>query len=130
MHEEPSPRILVPSLLAGPLVVLFMLVAGWASTIPHSFSVSVWQLPALFVLIAVSAIIGIAPAAILNAIGTYTLIKIGNVLPLVRFPLVWALVGGLVSWSILLLLNAPPESIFPFTAAGTVCALLCRMRLA
>ncbi len=83
----------------------------------------------MLIVIPLSMAVGFVPALILNAAGSAVLIKAGNLFPLLRFPFIWALAGGVLSWSILRLLQVPQDAIFPFTAAGAVCALLCRMRL-
>ena len=129
MADEPSPRIFLPSLLAGPLVMLFSLATWWAAHIPQPIEVRLSALPGMLLILPFSAAIGFIPALVLNAIGTMALIKVGNVFPLLRFPFFWALAGGAVSWSIVRQLEFPPEMLFSFTGAGAVSALLCRMRL-
>ena len=129
MADEPRARVLLPSLLAGPLVVLFSTVAWWAAQIPRPIEIGLSDLLPGLMILPLSAAVGFIPALLLNAAGTAVLIKAGSLFPLLRFPFFWALVGGVLSWSILRLLEVPPQMVFPFTAAGAVCALLCRMRL-
>jgi hypothetical protein len=120
----------LPSLLAGPLVVVFSVAAWWAGQIPRPIEIPVSALLPILMVLPLSAAVGFIPAFVLNGAASVVLIKAGSLFPLLRFPFFWALVGGVLSWSILRLLEVPAEIAFPFIAAGAVCALLCRMRLA
>jgi hypothetical protein len=57
------------------------------------------------------------------------MIKAGNWFPLLRFPLIWAVVGGAAAWIATDQMDFTSDWIFAFTAAGAVCAFICRMRL-
>jgi hypothetical protein len=58
------------------------------------------------------------------------MIELGRYFPLTRLPMVWALAGGVIAWTVVRYFEFVPEWTFAYTAAGTFSALLCRMRLA
>ncbi len=130
MSPAPSPRVLLPSLLAGPAVMLFLLAAEWSARFTCPIALSPNALAAMAAVLPVSVVVGVGPALLANALGTLAMIKFGNWFPLVRFPLVWAVVGGLVAWGIVRQFGFGAEWTFAYTATGAVSALLCRMRLA
>ena len=130
MSESPTPRLLLASILAGPSVVLFSLVAMWASQIPHPVTIQPVPLLAFVLLILpLSSAIGLPVALVCNAIGSHLLVAIGSRFPLLRFPFLWPVIGGLAVWLATRAMEFPPEFVFAFSAAGAVSAFICRMRL-
>ena len=130
MSGSPTPRLLLASILAGPSVVLFSLVAMWASQIPHPVTIEPVSLVAFVLLILpVSSAIGLPVALVCNALGSYVLVAVGSKFPLLRFPFLWPVVGGLAAWATMRAMDAPAELVFAFSAAAAVSALICRMRL-
>lgn len=130
MASEPTPRLVIPSLVAGPAVIFFFISGQYVTNIPQPVAVGVGDIISIALLVPVSIVIGFLPALLCNAVGTMALIKAGNLFPLLRFPFVWPVVGGTVAWFVLRLLEWPAEWAFPFVAAAALSALLCRMRLA
>ena len=130
MSGSPTPRLFLASILAGPSVVLSSLIAMWAAQIPHPVTIAPVSLLAFVLLILpLSSAIGLPVALICNAVGSYLLIAVGSKFPLLRFPFLWPVVGGLAAWSAMHAMDAPAEFVFPFSAAGAVSAFICRMRL-
>ena len=131
MSESPTPRLLLASILAGPSVVLFSLIGFWASQIPHPVTIEPVSLLAflLFISLPLSSAIGLPVALVCNAIGSYLLVAIGSKFPLLRFPFLWPVAGGLAAWAATRAMEFPPDFVFAFSAAGAVSALICRMRL-
>ena len=134
MADPPKPRIVLPSLAAGPLVILLLLANWYFGQIPNTVEVPLAQLPgmALFLLVVLplSAGIGFLPAILCNSVCSLVLIWVGQIFPLLRFPFIWPLVGGLAAWWFAQWAGMPPEWEFAFTGAGAISALLCRIRLA
>jgi hypothetical protein len=130
MSELPTPRVLLPSFLAGPAVVLFLLTWFWADSIPQPVLVGPSELVVLPFLLFLASAVGLLPALAANLLGTFLMLYIGSALPLTRFPLVWALVGGAGTWVVVRYAGFTPEWAFAFTATGACSALVCRMRLA
>ncbi|HVM22604.1 MAG TPA: hypothetical protein VM308_04805 [Sphingomicrobium sp.] len=130
MADAPTPRILLPSLIAGPGVLLFFIIAGWSATFTSPIVVGLEELVAIVMLVPLTAAVGFGPALVANAIGSFVMIWVGRWFPLLRFPLVWGLAGGVLAWVVAAHLEFGPEWVFAFTATGAVCALACRMRLA
>ena len=126
---EPAPRVVLPSLLAGPLVLLFLAAAEWASVFTYPIEVPLGLLIGGPMLLLVASAVGVVPALVANAIGAFVMIKAGNWFPLLRFPLVWAVVGGAAARVATDQMDFTSDWIFAFTAAGAVCAFICRMRL-
>ena len=126
---EPTPRVVLPSLLAGPLVLSFLLAAQWASAFTYPIELPLGLVIVGPVLFLIASAVGVVPALAANVIGSFFMIKAGNWFPLVRFPLVWALVGGVAAWALVHSLRFEPDWVFAYTAAGAVSALICRMRL-
>ena len=130
MSGSPTPRLFLASILAGPSVVLFSLIAMWASQIPHPVTIAPVSLLAIVLLVLpLSSAIGLPVALVCNAIGSYLLVAVGSKFPLLRFPFLWPVVGGLAAWAAMRAMDAPAEFVFPFSAAGAVSAFICRMRL-
>ena len=130
MSGSPTPRLFLASILAGPSVVLFSLVAMWASQIPHPVTIAPVSLLGIVLLILpLSSAIGLPVALVCNAIGSYLLVAVGSKFPLLRFPFLWPVVGGLAAWAAMRSMDAPAELVFAFSAAGAVSAFICRMRL-
>ncbi len=125
---------IIASIAAGPVFVISGAASALYLTLPRPIPTNV---PDLFGVLISSAFI-MLPAIVLGwfiAIvpcfaGTAALGNLGRVTPWVRLPLLWALVGGGVMAVPLLLFsdfgNNADALIFAFTAAGTVCALICR----
>jgi hypothetical protein len=126
---EAAPRVVLPSLLAGPLVLLFLAAAEWASLFTYPIEVPLGLLIGGPMLLVVASAVGVVPALIANTVGAFVMIKVGNWFPLLRFPLVWAVVGGAAAWISTGKLDFTSDWIFAFTAAGAICAFICRMRL-
>lgn len=126
---EPTPRVVLPSLLAGPLVLLFLMVFLWVSAFTHPIDLPLGLLIGGPMLLLVASAVGVVPALVANTVGAFVLIKAGTWFPLLRFPLVWALVGGTAAWLVVHNLGFGPDWAFAYTATGAVSALICRMRL-
>ena len=126
---EPTPRVVLPSLLAGPLVLLFFMVSLWVSAFTHPIDFPLGLLIGGPMLLLVASAVGVVPALVANSVGAFVMIKAGTWFPLSRFPLVWALVGGTTAWLVVHTLGFGLDWTFAYTAAGTVSALICRMRL-
>ena len=126
---EPAPRVILPSLLAGPLVLLFLAAAQWASLFTYPIVLPLGLLIGGPMLLLVASAVGVVPALVANTIGAFIMIKAGNWFPLLRFPLVWAVVGGVAAWVSAHNLDFRSDWTFAFTAAGAICAFICRMRL-
>jgi len=127
---EPTPRILLPSLLAGPMVILFLGLTTFTAAIPHPVAIDWAMISSGFLLIPLSIIIGFLPALIANGIGSVFMIAIGNLIPVLRFPFLWPVVGGVAAWAVTDYANLPEEAAFAFAMSGAVSAMICRMRLA
>ena len=130
MTEFPTPRILLPSLLAGPLVLILLGVTTYTSAIPHPMQVDWGMALQSILLLPLSAIIGFLPALAANGIGTVVMIGLGGLSPLLRFPFIWPVVGGLAAWAVTDYWQFPADWVFAFTGSGAVSAMICRMRLA
>ncbi len=126
---EPAPRVILPSLLAGPFVLLFLAAAQWAASFTYPVEVPLGMLIGGPMLLLVASAVGVVPALIANTVGAFVMIKAGNWFPLLRFPLVWAVVGGAAAWASAYNLHFGSDWTFAFTAAGAICAFICRMRL-
>ena len=126
---EPAPRVILPSLLAGPMVLLFLAAAQWASSFTDPIVLPLGLLIGGPMLLLVASAVGVVPALIANTVGAFVMIKAGNWFPLLRFPLVWAVIGGAAAWVSAHNLDFTSDWIFAFTAAGAICAFICRMRL-
>ena len=83
-----------------------------------------------FLLIPLSAIIGFLPAWAANGIGSVFMIAVGNLVPVLRFPFLWPVVGGVAAWTVSDYAGLPEEAVFAFAMSGAVSAMICRMRLA
>ena len=130
MSDLPTPRILLPSFLAGPIVMVLAVAAAYGSNIPHPFDVSVEALAAFSLATALSVPIGVGPAVVCNAIGSAIMLRLGSISPLLRFPFLWPLVGGAAAWLAVRQLGLGDPWPFAFCGAGAISAMLCRMRLA
>jgi hypothetical protein len=126
---EPAPRVVLPSFLAGPLVLLFLAAAQWASLFTDPIEVPLGLLIGGPMLLLIASAVGLVPALIANTVGAFVMIKAGNWFPLLRFPLVWVAVGGAAAWASADNMDLGSDWTFAFTAAGAICAFICRMRL-
>jgi hypothetical protein len=111
------------------LVLLFLAAAQWASLFTDPIEVPLGLLIGGPMLLLVASAVGVVPALIANTVGAFVMIKAGNWFPLLRFPLVWTVVGGAAAWLSADKMDFGPDWTFAFTAAGAICAFICRMRL-
>ena len=130
MTDYPTPRILLPSFLAGPMVLLLLMIAVYADNIPQPIELLPGMILGIPVMLLMSMIVGTLPALVCNAVGTYLLIIVGSISPLLRFPFLWPLVGGAATWLVVRSLDFNSEWAFAFIGTGAVSAMICRMRLA
>ena len=130
MEKAPRLRILLPSLLAGPMVVALFTAAQWSASFTDPILVPAELLSAMLLFLLLACVIGFLPALIANWIGSTAMLMIGNLFPLLRFPLTWPLAGGLATWGVVLWMGFGPDWTFAYTSAGAICAFLCRIRLA
>lgn len=130
MSVEPTQRLLFPSVVAGPSVILFLIAAQWSERFTFPILLPPESMLILILVLPIAAIVGVGPALVANAAGTVLMIKLGKWFPLLRFPLIWSLVGGAVAWGAARWLELGPQWVFAYTSSGAVSAFLCRMRLA
>ena len=129
MDNAPTPHILLPSLLAGPTVVILFVATQWSAEFTDPIALPIEALPAALLFVLITSVIGLVPALIANWIGSVTMLKIGNWFPLLRFPLTWPLAGGFAPWGVVHWIGFGPDWTFAYTGAGAICACLCRIRL-
>lgn len=130
MHKETASRIVLPSLMAGPAVLLFLVVAIWAERFTDPIVLPIELLPGVIPFLLLASVVGLLPALSANAIGTAVMTKLCASFPLLRFPLIWGVVGGSVGWAGATYYDFRPEWTFAYAATGAVSALLCRRSLA
>lgn len=130
MDNEPMIRVGLASAIAGPAVLLFMLIATYISSIPEPILIHWRGIGPALIMIPLSIAVGFVPALICNGIGSFLMVKLGSLFPLLRFPFLWPLVGGMAAGFGIDALGFPWELVFGFAGAGALSAMICRMRLA
>lgn len=130
MDNTPTPHILLPSLLAGPTVIILFVATQWSAAFTDPIALPIVALPGALLFALITSAIGFVPALVANWIGSFTMLKIGSWFPLLRFPLTWPVAGGAAAWAVVHGLGFGPDWTFAYTGAGAICAFMCRIRLA
>jgi hypothetical protein len=142
MREERMPRTriflsgaVLASAAAGPLFLLGVLLGilsnAPAAAIPIELNVSIADVPAMLVgvpaSLAILVILGGVVAVLPAMIGTAAMVRLGDLNPAFRLPVMWALAGA-IGCALFVTVNGNESSaaLVALTFTGTCCALICR----
>lgn len=139
-QQRPHTRIslsgaVLASAAAGPLFALGILLGilsdAPAAAIPITLDFSTTDIPAIIVGVPTALVtvmlVGTVIALLPTMIGTAVMTRLGDLNPVFRLPVMWALVGG-TACALFVTLNGTesPATLVALTFTGTCCALICR----